>query len=185
MKQDSTKAGSYFAGLALFLCVTTCWATQNEMTLRQKARQAAMGLSGKVSDAEIETLLDNLTGSNSLLARTAVRRFAELGAVKLVALGLEYSASSVQIEAAKRLKGLKEAKGTEITLMAVRALEKANKDLLFGGSEVSNANKEFKNLLIDLICDAIGLDRRSVSSDDHVSVQMLIDTAYQSLDAGK
>jgi len=166
------------AGLTLSTCVLAFAPAGDNMILYRKAKQAASAARVRIPAAELEELLSDFAGPDPTAARVAVRRFAELGASNIVAVALEYRASSVQIEAAKHLKGTKDR---EVVSSAVRALEVANNDLLMGGLEVKLANNELKSLLIEVICDATGLDRRDVSVDDPESIEKFIDTVRQSL----
>lgn len=167
--------------LGLFALVTSALAGQameGDVNLYQKAKQAAAAVKGKVPDTELEQLVVDLAGPDPVKSRIAVRRFAELGATNVIAIALEYPSSWVQIEAAKQLKG---AKGREVILRAVEALELANNYIMIGGTETKIANKKVKSLLIEVICDATGCDPQGVSVTDRASVQSLIDTARRSL----
>lgn len=171
MKRDLKKTVALLGGLGVFVYAISCYAAEHDATLHQRAKQAVSDVTGRLPEAELQKLVMDLIGSDPTVARIAVGRFAELGATNVVALALEYPASLVQIEAAKRLKG---SRGKQVVLSAVDALEVANNDLLKGGTEVVIANKRLKALLIDVICDATGRDPRDVSVEDQNSVQGLI-----------
>ncbi len=178
MREHLKKAVILFTGFSLFACATCVHATQHEETLYQKAQRAAVALEGRLPATELQQLVLDLGGPDPQKARIAVRRFAELEENKMVALALEYPASSVRIEAARQLKG---SMGREILPSVVDALERANNDLLFGGSEVSIANRQLKTLLIGVICEATGCDPREVPVEDGASVRNLIANVRQSL----
>lgn len=182
MKRNLKMTAALLGGFVVFACALSCYAGEHDMSLYQRAKRVAADVSERLPEEELQKLLVDLTGEDPSVARIAVCRFAELGATNVVVLALEYPASSVQIEAAKRLKG---SKGKEVILSAVEALEAANNDLLKGGTEVILANKELKTLLVDVICDATGRDPRDVSAEDHASIQRLIDVTRQSFAVDK
>jgi hypothetical protein len=180
---DINKTTLLFAGIAVFVWAVMCLATEENIIFQDKVREAAQILIGRVPDSEVEMLVNNLSGRDPVAAQSAVRMFAELGAIKAVALALQYPASSlVQIEAAKYLKEKIISQARDIAMLIVQALEKANPDLLFlGGSEARIENTRLRIMLIDLICEATGLDRKSVSIEDPVSVKKFIAAARKDL----
>lgn len=182
MKRNLKKTAVLLGGFIAFASALSCCSGEIDMSLYQRAKRAAADVSKSLSEEELQAMLVDLTGEDPSLARIAVCRFAELGATNLVVLALEYPASSVQIEAAKRLKG---SKSKEVILAVLDALEVANNYLLKGGAEVILANKELKTLLIEIVCSATSCNPQDVSAEDCAATQKLIDVTRQYFSASK
>jgi hypothetical protein len=92
----------------------------------------------------------------------------------LVAQALRYPASSVQMEAAKRLAVI----GCRSDVSAlVAALQAANADLLMGGSEVVIQNRELKRALLSTIQSLTSLDFSKTDVDSQDSVNEAIESS--------
>ena len=150
--------------------------SNDESSMKQQARLAATSIEDEVPSAELEDLLTDMTGSDPMKAKKAVRRLASIGGTRVVAVALKYPASSVQIEAAKQLKRTEDK---DVLPRVIAALETANADLVKGGTEVVLANRELKRNLVEVIGNITKLDFGSVSVRDTEAIQNVIESAKE------